>query len=96
MKHILYVVEIPVCDSPLKYDLLRCSDESGERRPLVWQVREDAEAYAYAEGLAAKRALGGEFEFDYVVVPLTGETDSVNEPDLTLVPRFDANQCPYC
>ena len=95
MKYILYVIEIPVCSNPLKYELLTADDESGNCRPLVWTVREDAEAYA--DGRAGQAdAVGGDFELDYAVVPLVGETDSVNEADLVLLPRFDANQCPHC
>jgi hypothetical protein len=96
VKHIVYVVEIPVCDNPLRYELLIADDESGNSRPLVWAVREDAEAYAAALTLRACREMGCDFDLDYQVVPLVGETDSVNEPDLVLVPRFDANSCPNC
>jgi hypothetical protein len=95
VKHIVYVIEIPVCASPLKYQLLAADDESGNQRPLVWAAREDAEAYA--DGLAGRAdAVGGDFELDYAVVPLVGETDSENEPDLVLLTRFDANKCPHC
>jgi hypothetical protein len=92
MKHIVYVIEIPVTSNPLRFELVTADDESGNSRPLVWAVREDAEAYASA--LRCER--GCDFELDYVVVPLVGETASVNEPDLVLVPRFDANTCPNC
>jgi len=97
MKHIVYVVEIPVCDNPLRYELLTADDESGNRRPLVWAAREDAEAYADNLSRRAGREIGDlSFELDYEVVPLTGETGSVNEPELSLVPGFDAGKCPHC
>lgn len=80
MKHILYVVEIQVSGDPLRYELLMALDESHSGRPLVWAERADAEAYA--DGLArdAVREAPG-FELDYVVVPLTGTTESENEPE---------------
>jgi hypothetical protein len=86
VKHILYVVEIPVSSNPAKYKLLACDDESGSNRPLVWAVREDAEAYA--DGLSGLIAgqVGAGFELEYIVVPLTGSTDRENEPGLPPLP----------
>jgi hypothetical protein len=97
VKHIVYVIEIPVTSNPLKFELLTADDEGGNRRPLVWADRADAEAYADNLCRRAGREMGdADFALDYEVVPLTGETENVNEPDLVLVPRYDASRCPHC
>jgi hypothetical protein len=96
VKHILYVVEIPVCEHPYRYGLLTASDESGTGRPLVWTKREDAEAYADGLSQAASREMGGLFELDYQVVPLTGQTESENESELVPLTAFGSDQCPNC
>jgi hypothetical protein len=97
VKHILYVVEIPVCEHPFRYELLTANDESGNSRPLVWAVREDAEAYADGLTLRAAAEMGdASFELDYQVVPLTGQTESENEPELVPLPAFGSDQCPHC
>jgi hypothetical protein len=97
MKHILYVIEIEVSGNPLRYELLTASDESGSKRPLVWTVREDAEAYADGLTQSASREMGEPWELDYEVVPLTGQTENVNEPALVSLPTFGgSDNCPNC
>lgn len=86
MKHIVYVVEVELCSSPAKYELLTCDDESGSNRPLVWAAREDAEAYADGLSRQIDGVVGSDFELEYIVVPLTGSTDSEDEPDLPPLP----------
>jgi hypothetical protein len=96
VKHILYVIEIPVCGNPCKFSLLTADDESGNGRPLVWTAREDAEAYADGLSRRASREMGEPFDLDYEVVPLTGETRNEDERPLSVVRDFDANGCANC
>lgn len=96
MKHIVYVVEVESSSNPVKYGLLTCDDESGSNRPLVWAAREDAEAYADGLSRQIDGVVGNDFELEYIVVPLTGQTLSEDEPDLLPLPSFDGGQCGSC
>jgi hypothetical protein len=75
MRYELFAVEVRARCNPEAWALAGRYNEDGPGSALTWTTREDAQAFIDAT------AGEGDPDPDMQVVPLTGETDSENEPD---------------